>query len=96
MAATSANICVRRNRPAFARGQYMSCKRIARVTTVAQAAQIATRVARKAALQPGEYVAIRLGGRAPAYDEGNLYWFFMRHGKIECRRGAMFGPRCES
>ncbi len=94
MAATHANICIRRNRPAFARKQYMSCKRIARIDTVAQAAQVAARVARKAGLQPGEYVAIRLGGRRPAHDEGNLYWFFVRHGKVECRRGAMFGPRC--
>lgn len=71
MAATSANLCIRRNRPAFARGQYMSCKRIARVATVAQATQIAARVARKAALEPGEYIAIHPGGRTSAYDVDN-------------------------
>ena len=67
-----------------------SCKKIPAVETVKDAKQIAYRVSRKLKLSPGNLVAITLGRE----HEGLTYWFHVEHGRVSCRKGSMFGPKC--
>lgn len=67
-----------------------SCKKIGPVKTVADAKQIAYRLTRKLSLPVGASIMITLGER----NDGLNYWFHVQHGRVTCRKGSMFGPKC--
>jgi D-lyxose ketol-isomerase len=88
--APKTNLCVVYEKQYGRARRRVSCKKMPPVTTVAEAKQTAYRVARKLKLEPGMALAITLGRQ----HEGQIYWFHVEHGRVTCRKGSMFGPKC--
>jgi len=85
-----ANVCVVYEKRHGSTSRRTSCKKMPPVTTVADAKRVAYRMSRKLKLEPGDLLAITLGRK----HEGVTYWFHVEHGRVSCRKGSMFGPRC--
>lgn len=67
------------------------CKKMPAVTRIADAKQIAYRLATRLDLPVGSKITVTLGRQ----HEGQMYWFHVLHGKVTCTRGGMFGPSCD-
>lgn len=84
------NLCVVYEKQFGHQARKTSCKKMPAVETLAEAKQAANRIASKLKLKPGNAIAITLGRK----HEGRVYWFHVEHGRISCRVGAMYGPKC--